>query len=136
MRRWALALVLPILGAALLAQAQPASVVPADDPDVAAGWAAYRADRHEEAIEHYRWIETVMPDVQTAKPHRLTRTDRVDRWLIHQTSERGPAIGGVGKGQMVREIDASRCPAVNTYGGNSVSARNCRQSSARMDHIS
>ena len=54
MRRRALALFLALLGAAFLARAEPARVVPADDPDVAAGWSAYRADRHEEALAHYR----------------------------------------------------------------------------------
>src|SRR5512137_675995 len=54
MRRRALTLFLALLGAAFLAQAEPARVVPADDPDVAAGWIAYGAGRHEEAIERYR----------------------------------------------------------------------------------
>ena len=41
MRRLALSLLFSV--AAALAHAGPVQVVPADDPDLAAGWAAYRA---------------------------------------------------------------------------------------------
>src|SRR5512137_1122746 len=55
MRRLALLLLLlSIFAAVAVSVAGPMKVAPADDPDVAAGWAAYRADDHARAIEHYR----------------------------------------------------------------------------------
>ena len=49
MRRLALSLLLSVGLATVAAAAGPVRVVPADDPDVAAGWAAYRAADHAKA---------------------------------------------------------------------------------------
>ena len=54
MRRLALLLSLSVLVATSALAVGAIKVVPADDPDVTAGWAAYRSDDHAKAIEYYR----------------------------------------------------------------------------------